>query len=107
MASGVKYGQEFKERAVRLYLERRAEYQEESRAEALRQVAAVVSMPVDSLRTWARAADVDAGRQPGLTSDMATELRRLRKENAELRRSNEILKTASAFFAAELDRPRH
>jgi hypothetical protein len=50
------------------------------------------------LRGWTRAAEVDAGTRPGITSDMAAELRRLREENAELRRANEILKTASAFF---------
>jgi transposase len=63
-------------------------------------------MSADTLRGWTRAAEVDAGIRPGITSDMAAELRKLRRENAELRRANEILKTASAFFAAELDRPR-
>jgi transposase len=106
MSSGIKYEQEFKERAVRLYLERRAEHQEESKAAAIRHVAKIVGMPSDTLRTWTRRAEVDAGERPGVTSDMAADLRRLRRENAELKRANEILKTASAFFAAELDRPR-
>lgn len=107
MASGIKYENEFKERAVRLYFERRVEHQEESKAASIRSVAQVVGMPADSLRTWARIAEVDAGKRPGVTSDMAAELRRLRRENAELKRANAILKTASAFFAAELDRPLH
>jgi transposase len=52
-----------------------------------------------------RQAEVDTGQRPGTTSDESAELKRLRRENAELRRANEILKAASAFFAAELDRP--
>lgn len=59
----------------------------------------------ETVRTWVRKAEVDAGQRPGTTSDEAAEIRRLRAENAELRRANEILKAASAFFAAELDRP--
>jgi len=106
MVSGIKFEPEFKERAVRLYLERRVEHQEESLAASVRQVATVLGMSADTLRGWTRAAEVDAGTRPGITSDMAAELRKLRRENAELRRANEILKTASAFFAAELDRPR-
>jgi transposase-like protein len=58
-----------------------------------------------TIYTWRRQAQVDAGARPGVTSDESAELRRLRRENAELRRANEILKAASAFFAAELDRP--
>lgn len=106
MSSGIKYEQEFKARAVRLYLERRAEHQEESKAAAIRHVATIVGVPVDTLRSWARQAEIDAGDRPGVSSDMAADLRRLRRENAELKRANEILRTASAFFAAELDRPR-
>ena len=52
-----------------------------------------------------RRAEVDDGRRPGLTSGEHAEIKRLKRENAELRRANEILKAASAFFAAELDRP--
>ena len=57
------------------------------------------------MRKWVRQAEVDTGRRPGTTSEESAELKRLRRENAELRRANEILKAASAFFAAELDRP--
>jgi len=59
----------------------------------------------ETLRKWVRQAEVDAGTRPGVTSEESAEIKRLRRENAELRRANEILKAASAFFAAELDRP--
>jgi len=59
----------------------------------------------ETLRKWVRQAEVDAGTRPGVTTEESAEIRRLRRENAELRRANEILKAASAFFAAELDRP--
>jgi transposase len=59
----------------------------------------------ETLRKWVRQAEVDAGTRPGVTSEESAEIRRLKRENAELRRANEILKAASAFFAAELDRP--
>jgi transposase len=58
-----------------------------------------------SLRTWVAQAEIDGGKRHGLTTEERAELKRLQKENRELRRSNEILKSASAFFAAELDRP--
>jgi transposase len=60
----------------------------------------------ETVRTWVRQAEVDAGIRSGVTTDESAELKRLRRENAELRRANEILKSASAFFAAELDRLR-
>jgi transposase len=59
----------------------------------------------ETVRKWVRQAEIDAGRRPGTTSDESAEVKRLRRENVELRRANEILKAASAFFAAELDRP--
>ena len=59
----------------------------------------------ETLRKWVRQAEVDAGARPGVTTEESAEIRRLKRENAELRRANEILKAASAFFAAELDRP--
>jgi transposase len=60
----------------------------------------------ETLRKWIRQAEVDGGTRPGVTTEEAAEIRRLKRENAELRRANEILKAASVFFAAELDRPR-
>jgi transposase-like protein len=59
----------------------------------------------EALRKWVRQAQVDTGQRAGVSTDESAELKRLRRENAELRRANEILKSASAFFAAELDRP--
>ena len=59
----------------------------------------------EPLRKWVRRAEVDGGQRPGLTSAEHAEIKRLKREVAELRRANEILKAASAFFAAELDRP--
>ena len=59
----------------------------------------------ETLRKWVRQAGVDAGTRPGVSTDESAELRKLRAEVRELRRANEILKAASAFFAAELDRP--
>jgi transposase len=59
----------------------------------------------ETLRKWVRQAEVDAGKRPGVTSEEHAEIKRLKRENAELRRANEILKAASVFFAAELDRP--
>ena len=60
-----------------------------------------------TLLNWVRKTQVDAGQRPGVTSEESAEIKRLRREVAELRRANEILKAASAFFAAELDRPGH
>jgi transposase len=59
----------------------------------------------ETVRKWVRQAEVDAGQRPGPTSEESAEIKRLKREVAELRRANEILKAASAFFAAELDRP--
>lgn len=58
---------------------------------------------VESLRLWVRQAEVDAGQRPGVTTDEQRRIAELERENRELRRANEILKTASAFFARELD----
>jgi transposase len=60
----------------------------------------------ETVRKWLRRAQVDAGERPGVTSEKKAEIRALKQENAELRRANAILREASAFFAAELGRPR-
>ena len=62
-------------------------------------------MNSETLRKWLRRSEIDAGSRRGVTTEEQAEIRRLKRENAELRRANEILRTASAFFAAELDRP--
>ncbi|WP_323741512.1 transposase, partial [Pseudoclavibacter sp. VKM Ac-2867] len=63
-----------------------------------------LGIPADTLRGWLQRTDIDAGVRPGVTSDDRTRLAELERENRELRRANAILKSASAFFAAELDR---
>jgi transposase len=68
-------------------------------------VARQLGIGAESLRSWVRQREVDDGVRPGVTTADAEELRALRQEVKELRRANEILKRASAFFAAELDRP--
>ena len=99
-----KYPRELRERAVRMVAEVRADYPSEYQAmTAVAQMLGIGSP--ETIRTWIRREQVDAGDRPGVTTDAAVEIKRLKRENAELRRANEILKAASAFFAAELDRP--
>jgi transposase len=77
-----------------------------SEYEAIRSISAKLGITSpESLRKWVRQAEVDGGVRPGKTSQEIAEIRELKKEVTELRRANEILKSASAFFAAELDRP--
>jgi transposase len=95
------YSREFRERAVGLVQEQASEY--DSQWEAIRSVAAKVNVSAEALRRWVRQAEVDAGVRAGTSSEESAELKRLRRENAELRRANEILKSASIFFARELD----
>ncbi|GGX18014.1 insertion element IS6110 uncharacterized 12.0 kDa protein [Streptomyces lomondensis] len=104
MARPSPYPAELRERAVRMVAEIRPNYPTEWAA--MKAVAAKLGIgAAETVRTWVRKSQVDAGQRPGVTSDEAAEIKRLRAENAELRRANEILKAASAFFAAELDRP--
>jgi transposase len=70
---------------------------------AITSIASKFGMTPETLRTWVRRAEVDAGARPGLTTEERERLRELERENRELRRANEILKAASAFFARELD----
>jgi transposase len=98
------YPPEQRERAVRMVAEVKADYPSESAAiGAVAQKLGIGS--TETLRKWIRQAEVDGGKRPGVTTEEAAEIRRLKRENAELRRANEILKAASVFFAAELDRP--
>lgn len=98
-----RYTNEMRERAVRMVAEVRPEHPHETAA--LRHVAGLLGMNTETLRLWVHRAEVDAGKRPGTTSDEAEEIKRLKREVAELRRANEILKSASVFFAKELDRP--
>jgi len=72
---------------------------------AICEVAGIDLGAPETVRVWVRRAEVDAGHRPGLTTEAAAEVARLKRENAELRRANEILKAAAIFFGAELDRP--
>ena len=96
-----RYPPEVRERAVRLVFK----HQHESEAQwaAIVSVAAKIGCTPETLRTWVRRAEVDGGRRPGITSDERERLKELERENRELRRANEILKSASLFFASELD----
>src|SRR5919199_1738100 len=105
MARPSRYSSEFRDRAMRLVAEARPEHDTEWAA--ITSVAHKLGVSSETLRKWIRQAEVDAGRRPGISTEESAELKRLRRENAELRRANEILKAASAFFAAELDRPSH
>jgi transposase len=101
---GSNYPLELRERAVRMVAEVQGEYP--SQWAAIGAVAEKLGIgSTETLRKWVRRAEVNAGQRPGLTSEEHTEIKRLKRENAELRRANEILKAASSFFAAELDRP--
>lgn len=91
------YPDEVRKRAVRLMVEHRGEY--ETEYEAIRSVAAKLGIgSAETLRKWLRQVEVDAGARPSVSTEESAELRRLRLENKELRRANEILKAASAFM---------
>ena len=97
-----RYPDEVRERAVRMVFEHQDEYP--SQWKAIESISAKLSINHETLRQWVRRAETDAGQRPGLTSDERARMRELERENRELRRANEILKAASAFFGAELDR---
>ncbi len=96
-----KYPDELRERAVRLVFE--VQRGCGSQWEAISSVAEKLGPTPETVRKWVRRVEVDAGQRPGLAGDERERLKRLERENRELRRANEILKSASAFFAAELD----
>ena len=99
-----RYPAELRERAVRMVDEIRTDHHSEWAA--MTQVAQLLGVGTpETVRKWYRQTQVDDGSRPGVTSQEAAEVKRLKRENAELRRANAILKSASAFFAAELDRP--
>ena len=98
-----RYTQEQKEQAVRLVRQLRAETGQ--RHGAVQRVAAQLGYGVESVRAWVAQGDIDDGTRAGTTSQDASRIRELEQEVRELKRANEILRKASAFFAAELDRP--
>jgi len=104
--SSRRYPPELRERAVRMVAE--ISDQHDSEWAAISEVARLLGVgTAETVRKWVRQAQIDAGSRAGTTSEESAELKKLKREVAELRRANAILKTASAFFAAELDRPQH
>jgi transposase len=98
-----RYSPEFRERAVRLVQEHAKDHP--SQWATMRSVAEKLGCTIEALRRWVRQAERDQGVRPGLTTDERAQLKDLQRENFELKRANEILKKAAAFFAqAELDR---
>jgi transposase len=103
VAAPRKYGDELRERATRMAVELRGD--PSTRNGAIQRVATQLGMHPETLRGWVRQAEIDGGVRPGTTSADSQRIAELERENRELKRANEILRTASAFFAAaELDR---
>jgi transposase-like protein len=98
-----RYSPEEKAQAVRMVRQLRRELG--SSQGTVQRVADQLGYGVESVRLWVRQTEIDAGEAPGTTTGDAERIRQLEQENRELRRANEILRRASAFFAAELDRP--
>jgi transposase len=98
-----KYPREVRERAVRLVFEQQGQH--DSQWSAIASVAGKLGCTPETLRKWVRQVERDAGERPGLTTSERERFKELERENRELKRANEILRKASAFFAqAELDR---
>ena len=105
MSTSKRYSPEVQERAVRLVFEHEGEY--DSQWATISSIAEKIGCTKETLRSWVRQAERDRGRRAGLTTGERERLKALERENLELRRANEILRKASAFFAqAELDRRR-
>ncbi|MEF9904549.1 transposase [Streptomyces sp. P9-A2] len=103
IAAPRKYSDELRERATRMAVEARKD--PAARNGAGKRIADQLDVHPEALRTWVKRAETDEGLQPGTTSQDAARIAELKREVKELRRANSILKSASAFFAAELDRP--
>jgi transposase len=103
MVAPRKYPDELRERATRLAVEARRDPQ--AAVGAIRRIADQLGVHPEALRVWVKQAETDAGGRAGLSSGDAARLVALEREVRELRRANQILKSAASFFAAELDRP--
>ena len=103
MPAPKKYPDELCERATRMVVEARKD--PAAAVGVVKRIADQLGVCPEALRTWVKRAEIDAGDRPGTTSSDAERIAQLERENRELRRANAILKSASAFFVAELDRP--
>ena len=102
MGEQTRYSPEVRERAVRLVFEQQSEY--ESQWAALQSIAAKIGCTTETLRKWVRQSERDQGIRAGLSSEERERLKALERENRELKRANEILRQAAAYFAqAELE----
>ena len=104
VGKGGRYPAELRERAVRMVFEHEGQYP--SQWKAIVSIAEKLDVHRETLRNWVRAAEVDSGARPGVTSDERERIKALERENRELRRANEILKAAASFFGAETSHPR-
>lgn len=102
MNTSRRYPREVRERAVRMVLEHEDEH--DSQWAAISSVASKLGMTPETLRKWVRQAETDGGLRSGVTTEERARVKELERENRELRRANEILKAAAAFFGAEFDR---
>ena len=104
MSAPRKYPQELRDRALRMVFEVRQ--QTGGQPGAIARVAEQLGIHREALRGWVRQAEIDTGRRPGVPSAEQQRIAELERQNRELRRAGEILKAASAYFAAQLDQPR-
>jgi len=103
MTRANRYSKEVQERAVRMVHEQESAHP--SRWATIVSIAEKIGCTPETLRKWVQRSEIDSGQRAGVTTSERDELKALKRENRELKRANEILKTASAFFAqAELDR---
>ncbi len=103
MPAPKKYPEELRQRAIRLVMDSNKDAT--ARRGACTRIGQQLGIPADTIRGWVRTAEIDEGVRPGATTEDAARLGELEREVRELRRANAILRSASAFFAAELDRP--
>lgn len=97
--------QEFKDRVVRMVADRLADDSSCRQWRAFSKIAPRLGVSVELMRCWYEQSLIDTGQRPGVAHEEREEIKRLKRENAQLRRTNEILKLASAFFATQLDHP--